>query len=868
MRRVISKDKAIRDVVLIIALILILLIYPVRLFTTTLETTGGGTIVSESEAINFENPNLTQEFIAQYDRLSSVSVYVTGVETGRYLAALLYDEKGEVMLTVYVDTEEYDIPGYVDIPMEINLEVGHKYALRLRDCRSKYRVAFENVPDTPAYVGSLTRNYENIEGLHLAAVYNYRLPISKKISMSLISGIVFAALCIIFGSRAYYKKYPDKNNILTVGMTVKFVANPIAVVIFGALMIMVFPLKLFDSRVVDILFYELGIIITAAIVFYAINHKAVKHQEGISFWQSLKSEDRLHYVLVMLAMAMAIWYACEYMNGLADIFHDISERKMTFWLLVVMVLTFTKEESLNPGNLIWIIASGIYGGYYYSINRLLDSEKEYDLHNTVLKFTVFNLILFGLIIISFIRRLIRLLKVKEKEDAKKRAGIYPTVFGALLLILFILMIVFRNTRLWGIYLAVVFTCFFIRLALWDKKKDYYNILSGAFMLNFAISLVYCYLHRYFAGYVSGRFGFLFHTVTVTAEYFTFMGGAAAILLLVKIMSLPKKTAFKEAFKVAWKEMIFFGFTMSYAIFTVSRTGYLAIISSLIIVICIAFIHEKRRIGAVLAGMVLSVAVSFPAAFTLQRMIPTIVADPVFYAIDDADSFVRGGADWDNTNFMCVERFINLFESKILGMEVGTYDYPIDKYNYENEGKGPLIYDDYGYPVEEGKGIADPAYSRYLLASSTITGAELTILYDETADYVDTSNPIDVISNGRITIFRSYIKELNMTGHEGMGVLLPNGEISIHAHNTYIQVAFDNGIIVGILFVIVLIAGLICSVRRYTKDCGTQGLCLISCAVIIGFMVAGISEWVFHYCNPMTVALMLSVAPLTFRVGVR
>jgi hypothetical protein len=31
------------------------------------------------------------------------------------------------------------------------------------------------------------------------------------------------------------------------------------------------------------------------------------------------------------------------------------------------------------------------------------------------------------------------------------------------------------------------------------------------------------------------------------------------------------------------------------------------------------------------------------------------------------------------------------------------------------------------------------------------------------------------------------------------------------------------------------------------------------------MVAGVSEWVFLYSNPMTIALMLSLAPLTYRI---
>jgi O-antigen ligase len=99
----------------------------------------------------------------------------------------------------------------------------------------------------------------------------------------------------------------------------------------------------------------------------------------------------------------------------------------------------------------------------------------------------------------------------------------------------------------------------------------------------------------------------------------------------------------------------------------------------------------------------------------------------------------------------------------------------------------------------------------------------------------------------------------------MGAELPNGEIALHAHNTYLQVAYDNGIIVGIVFIIMLVMALICGIVYYRNNRKNEPLSLITAAVVIGFMVAGVSEWVFQYCNPMTVALMLSIAPITFKV---
>ncbi len=885
MRKIISKSTAIRYVVLIFALIGILAIWPCRIFTGLLETSGGGTIVDGPQLVNFEYGNYMQEFIAQYDRLSSVDVFVEYMSGGRYISCILYDENGAIIFKTYVDTADHHIPGYLNIPMEINLEVGKTYALKVKECRSKFFIAFEDIPQDSAYIGNLTSDYQLVEGRHLAARYNWRIPVSRNRSLLFIGIIGVAAVLICALSGLYYKRNPDRNSLMTVGDVVKYTANPVAALFFGALMVMVFPLKIFDSRPLDIVFYELGLAMAAAIVFYAINHKAVKHEIGISFWQSLKNEDRLRYILIMFSMAMVIWYGSSYMNDLYDIFHYLSERRMAIWLIVMMLLTFSFKEVFNLYNLVWIIGSVSYGARFYALHRMAETEKEYDLNNLVLKYNVIIVVLGGLLVINLIRVIVsavRNLVSGGEHEGKER--VRPTVFGIMLFVFLVMIVVLRNTRVWGIYLAITFIAFYIRLAVWDKKRDYYKILSGGLMMNFAISLLYSYLHRYFTGYVSGRFAFIFHTVTVTAEYLTFMGAAVCVLLVVKIVSLPKGTGLKEIFVSAWKEMTLFGFIMSYAIFTVSRTAYVAIAVVALLVVCVVMFWHRRDFLRIIGVFVLSLILCFPAAFTLQRILPTISADPVFYPIDDADEFVRGGADWDSTNFMCVERFVNLFESKILGMDVGMYEYPIDRNNYADDGRGELLYDDYGREidndedngggdVQEGtddqgriSDITDPDNEEPdYLASLGITRAELIMLATELEGYVDLSNPLDVISNGRLSIFRSYMQQLNLWGHEEMGAMLSNGEIAIHAHNTYIQVAYDHGIPAGILFLTVLIMALVCGIGYYRNSRQTDPLSLITPAIVIGFMVAGVSEWVFQYSNPMTIALMLAIAPLTFKV---
>lgn len=864
MRKIINKKTAIKAIILVLAFIAILSIFPLRVWTKVQSFSTGGELVENSEYINYEN-TLAQKFIVQYERLSSVDLYISEVEKGRYITVSVMDENARELLRTYIDTDGYELPGYVNVPLELNAEVGKEYYLSIQACRSKFYVGLEDIPEDTAYVGSLFYDWKEIPARHVGACFNYRLPVDKKVSLMAILVIFVIAGIFITFTELYFQKRPEKNTVFALEKTIRIVANPIAFIVFGTLMIMVFPLRIFDSRAIDIIFYEAGLLISAAVVLYAINHKAVRHSIGISFWQNIQGSDRIRYVLMMVAIAMSIWYASEYMNDLYDIYHTLSERRIMICLLLLIILTFTYSQAINLCNAAWLILSVVAGVYIYRNNALPDTEKEYDLHNLALKYLIIIAVLSGLVLINLVRETLERIIASQKDKT------VLTTFGVVLILLFAALVIFRNTRLWGIYLVLVFGALYIKMFFWNGKKDWYKILSGGLMLNFAISLGFSLLHRYFPAYVSGRFAFIFHTVTVTAEYLTCMGAVGAVMLVIKVVAFPRKLSAFKLFKSAWKEIVLFGFIMSYAIFTVSRTAYAAIIVSVLLVVIVVAVRNKGQLIRITAVMLVAVLLCFPAAFTLQRIIPTVVADPVFYDIDDADAAVRGGANWDSNNFMCVERFAGLFASKILGIEVGNYSYPDDIYNYDENG-APL-YDIYGYPMdnpveeqenkEYGMGKMPVPMDGYLAAGG-FSGAERRMLLALTAGYVDESSVIDVLSNGRITIFKSYLNELNMTGHDTMGALLPNGEIAVHAHNTYLQVAYDNGILTGIVFVMTIICALFSSLSLYRKNEKDDPLTLLTFAITLGFAVAGLTEWVFHFGNPMTIALMLSFAGMIFK----
>ena len=97
----------------------------------------------------------------------------------------------------------------------------------------------------------------------------------------------------------------------------------------------------------------------------------------------------------------------------------------------------------------------------------------------------------------------------------------------------------------------------------------------------------------------------------------------------------------------------------------------------------------------------------------------------------------------------------------------------------------------------------------------------------------------------------------------MGVPLENGEISVHAHNTFLQAAFDFGVPTGIVFLLVLFLTFIRSCLYYKFSTDRSGLSLIPLASVTGFAAAGLVEWMFQQSNPACMILFLMMTPLLF-----
>ncbi len=115
------------------------------------------------------------------------------------------------------------------------------------------------------------------------------------------------------------------------------------------------------------------------------------------------------------------------------------------------------------------------------------------------------------------------------------------------------------------------------------------------------------------------------------------------------------------------------------------------------------------------------------------------------------------------------------------------------------------------------------------------------------------------TNGRLDIWRSYLTALNLTGHDTMGTTL-HGKTMVHAHNTFLQAAYDFGIPGGLLLLLVLLWTFVRGIR-FCRENPDNRDCMVPMALTVGYTMAGMVEWLFEVSNPCTMMMLLVIAPL-------
>jgi len=833
MNRILNKRQAICGTVWILVVCAALVLWPLRLIHEEVRSVSGSENMEISEAVNADRV-VQQRFIAQYDRLKNIEIYLADITRGDKFNFVLRDASMQTIMQQVISTGDMkEVPGYCKIQVNIDTEVGRDYYFLLQGVESEFHVAYaENTGDT-ANIYISASAYDGVEDTErcVMADYEYEVPLRKGKTFALDAAFLLFGVLVTYASSVYYGKYPERNTLLTVERAQRFVLNPLIVAAGAAGAVAIGPCHILTTDIYSILFYELGVILAVAAGLYAVNHNRTGLASDRTVFRVL--QERWQDDLQSVMFAGAIWACCNYMNALYEIHHTVAYRQALIFFALALIVTYKKKELFNWLNLIYAVAAAVVGPLYYknALTALVDNAvlagktAPDELEILSLKLTVWAGVFAGFVILNTLTILFK----------RKIHGI-SVPYGILVGTFFALLILYRNTRGWPVYLVCVFTLYYLRMASGVKKAALLHNIVNGILLHFVVTVGYCLLHRPYMYFRYYRYPFHFHTVTISAVYLALVVCAA----LIKFIDAYGR---KPSLAGTYKELAVFGLSCIYLLITLSRTGYLAVVVMAVVVIPVAFFSGKmlplrekwRRFLRGMAWMVFSVVVGFPIVFTAQRAVPAVAADIRAHEIEDFPTELIHGRDMDSYYYITVERFIQTFQMKVLGIPeekcLNAFLY-FSRENGESEYRSPYL--------EKGE-------KRLLASAEDMAAAEAA----EEESY----------TNGRLYIFEQYYERLNGNGHDDMGIMEPDGNYLVHAHNIYLQVAYDHGIFVGGVFLLLGIGTFVQALFYYKRHREDRQCALFPLALLILFAVAGLTEWIFHPCCPIACCLLLTMGPL-------
>lgn len=809
MNQKIALNQAIKYVIIGLALFLFSLIWPLNLWQKTEVSKSNEIQVEESGPISVAK-NGTQLFWGKKKELKTVSLYVTNEMQSETVTFRIYDGGyNQIWETFYVVDKNAKFPGFLQIPVGIDTE-DMLYFYTVEGLTKDLHLAYEETAATGTEVNQLLLyGGEQLPGVNIITRYIYEEPFKgyEMLGISvllLVSALIFCKITDI----CLLQRFQGKNREITVQRLLQVVVTPVLAVGLIRILWAVFPGRRFGVGIANYGFYYLGILVTALVLFFGINYKR-KSDTVIR----ISKEDLMEKVplwLMAVCFAKILWSCYEYINGLYEIHHTWATCKILTWLGLAFLCTLKKEEWLKLWNLIYMVLAGVAAYLRYKPFMGIDSQEA-----VTGRLQVRLTFVAGFVALQILVSLIQLLLKKRKANGTWSYG-YLAVFGLVM----VFMIVFRNTREWPIIAAIMFGAFYYRMWLWEKRSYLMQIFSNGIILNFIYMVYYCLMHRPYHRFRMNRFGMGFHTVTMTGYYL-------ALVLCAVIIRLFAKYYKTYSWQECWKELSLLGIGNAYLFMTLSRTGYLAtFVMEIFMCIFFVILKEKKRVSGIIKKLAMGLVVSvmfFPIVFTAQRILPTLVNQPMYSEVEIWEYTVQKGTPKDSELYIDINAFVRIALNKLLGMDAGNF---------------------------------------------SLSSAEPVYVVDDTimvANEAELNQPYDVTS-GRLDIFREYIKEWNLNGHEDMGFLMSNGKMAAHAHNSFLQMIHDHGLITGILFLVFGVLSFLLSIRNYSikKQEGEKFYNALSIAVIIAFAFAGMVEWIFHFANPVGFSLYIVMTPLLFR----
>ncbi len=827
----IKRNAAVQIIIATVAFVLLVRIFPLGLVQSYSYSRQQAYSSSQKagitgEAFTSSDKKLQTVFFSE-SHLYSVKLYMacdTQETESRADTVLfrIYDESFSCIYEEECCIGDIEDSGYLKATPDIDVEQDKAYYYEMiipEECEANFKVPVADV--------SLLAQSEN-GVLYIDGIYNDSVALiadfcySSRLS---VLGVIFRyvlilalAAAVYIGAAVLLYLYDTRCREKTkVWLVLRVAASAVAVCFALFLIAFSVVLNKFGGGTADRICFLIAIIVGLAWLMLAIwigyKYPRYKQLTKLSAGRNLSLAWRNYIQTVCFGL---LFYAlCCYVNADRELYHYTNTRRMLICLAIALLMMYTEKQFTNKFSAIWLvlalIGSVIYcRGFEQGTNERLLAELACGV-----------IAAWGLLILNMALQLAQTLKDKEKRKTfLKKPKPLELIYGILWIVFSIFMYVYRFEKVWVFTATLPFLAIFLmRLTPAAKSRLLKNLVNGI-LLSFALTTLYCFAHRPYHYWRYYRYNGFFHTVACTGMYLAVVFGAAFAKLLGKLKNKGRMliNCPLECFVAAA--------AAGYIFLTMSRTAILAVVFTVLLTAALAaFSFHKTAAAAIkeLAQLLVVVVLCIPLVFAAVRMIPAVVNDPVRFDVEDQDKgyMIYKGDPIDSDKYMTVEWFFSVFLGR-----------------YKTDGE------------DEALGILQGSEDEYLAyTGDAALGKVLIPVADDDDDEDDESSEKDSFSNGRLDIFRDYVGALELAGHEKMGFVNDEGRELEHAHNSYLQIAYNFGIIAGVVFIVICAVSLWSAAGLVLAQGEKFGIYLVPFALIVVFGIVSITEWAFHPCIP-------------------
>lgn len=757
-----------------------------------------------------------QEFSPMFNKLQSILIYVTNeAESIESLkgALRLYDYQGNCLVDTTFQLADYEFPGFVEIPLNVELTPGMLYRVILLGMDDNLFLGYvEDEGKTPEN-GAMFYKEVPASGKTLAMGYSYERPMGlKRILITDVAIAVVTAFVLFLFLRI--KSLTGKQVWSKVEICVKYICYGV----FGGVCIFLFYFIFIARGITDSLLNNivlfLGFIFILGFLSWRV-YRCPSEDKPFSEKEETLQNKLIHFVRSLL-FAATIIFACMHTNAMTDYEKGLHIRLMLTCICLIVVSYSKKREIWNVPNVCWTICAILFGKWYVTQNNDHIEHISTAIRSSYLIWGM------GLVLINLFYSI-------RSGSLKKLNKIYVP-YLAVWCVLWISFIIFSNGREWPLIFFVVFLILIFKYFTGNNSEQMMNdFLLGA-VLAFAGSTLFSIYRRPYQYFMLTRYSGIFYTATATSLYLLLPICAA----LAKALEGIKKGKIGD---YSWY-FVMAGVSIAFSCFTASRTGLFAC-GAVFVFFFYAFIWKKHKrkfkqmllYVSIVAAMII---MTYLSSYSLARVIPGMVGNPFYFFFEQEYAYIQPdtglkGDDYEH-KYITIERNLEMLFGRLFAPQ-------------EAEGTSDSAS---GYKINEQNLIA-----------SIGTNIPVSNLEEGDRNY----------SNGRLDIYKKYIKEWNLTGHEDMGITDENGEYIIHAHNTYLQTIHDFGLIVGGIFLLVCFIAFLRSLRYAYLNEDNKINAFLPLFMIVAFGVSSLVEWVFFPCIPLGFAFIMMQIPL-MRKGVK